>query len=191
MKNYMASLFVAVSAVAFAANANAENSFKPYVGLDYNYSAVDTDAEDLRSNLKYNSFSVNAGTQFNDYFGTEVYYQHSDNDDINVIDDDRIDNVSASFQSYGLDLMGYLPMGCEQEFALIGTVGIGEYIFDKEFRFDKGGKDHGVGYRAGVGAMYNIDSDVAVRALVRYVNFNHIEGIDDMVEYTAGVRYNF
>lgn len=67
MKYAVSSLMVAVSALAFSANANASD-FKPYVGLDYNY----TDADADHQSPKYNSASVNVGTEYNKYFGTEV-----------------------------------------------------------------------------------------------------------------------
>ena len=186
MKYSVAALMVAVSAVAFTANANAENSFKPYVGVDYNY----TDADAEHQSPKYNSASVNVGTNYNQYFGTEVFYQYSDDDKKHI---GAIEN-QTSFQAYGLDLMGYLPLGCDQEFSLIGTAGIGEYTFDKNFSgwaAPKDQRDHGIGYRLGGGVLYNVDENVAVRALVRYVNLNDIKDFDDMWEYTAGVRYNF
>ncbi len=90
--------------------------------------------------------------------------------------------------------MGYLPLGCDHEFALIGTAGIGEYTFDKNFSgfyAPKDQRDHGLGYRFGGGLLYNVDENVSVRALVRYVNLNDIKDFNDMWEYTAGVRYNF
>jgi len=181
MKNTIATLLVAVSTIAVAANANAETSFQPYVGVDYNYNNGDNN---------YNSGTINVGTQFNEYFGTEVFYQQSD-DDVNTASIGG--KETTSFKAYGLDLMGYAPMGCEQEFSLIGTVGIGEYTLDRSYNWNgaENSDDHGIGYRAGVGALYNIDENVAVRAMARYVKLNKIDDFDHMMEYTAGVRYNF
>lgn len=186
MKYAVSSLMVAVSALAFTANAQATESFKPYVGLDYNY----TDADADHQSPKYNSASVNVGTEYNKYFGTEVFYQYSDSDKKHV---KGIEN-KTSFQAYGLDLMGYLPLGCDQVFSLVGTAGIGEYTFDKEysgFYAPKHQRDHGIGYRLGGGLQYKIDDKFAVRGLVRYVNLNDVNNFDDMWEYTAGVRYSF
>ena len=177
MKYAVSSLMVAVSALAFSANANASD-FKPYVGLDYNY----TDADADHQSPKYNSASVNVGT--------EVFYQYSDDDKKHV---NGIEN-QTSFQAYGLDLMGYLPLGCDQVFSLVGTMGIGEYTFDKNysgFYAPKDQRDHGIGYRFGGGLQYKIDDKFSVRGLVRYVNLNDIDNFDDMWEYTAGIRYSF
>lgn len=185
MKYAVSSLMVAVSALAFSANANASD-FKPYVGLDYNY----TDADADHQSPKYNSASVNVGTEYNKYFGTEVFYQYSDDDKKHV---NGIEN-QTSFQAYGLDLMGYLPLGCDQVFSLVGTMGIGEYTFDKNysgFYALKDQRDHGIGYRFGGGLQYKIDDKFSVRGLVRYVNLNDIDNFDDMWEYTAGIRYSF
>ena len=183
MKYAVSSLMVAVSALAFSANANASD-FKPYVGLDYNY----TDADADHQSPKY--ASVNVGTEYNKYFGTEVFYQYSDDDKKHV---NGIEN-QTSFQAYGLDLMGYLPLGCDQVFSLVGTMGIGEYTFDKNysgFYAPKDQRDHGIGYRFGGGLQYKIDDKFSVRGLVRYVNLNDIDNFDDMWEYTAGIRYSF
>ena len=185
MKNTIATLLVAVSTFAVAANANAENSFKPYVGVDYNY--------DNGNANNYNSASVNVGTQFNDYFGTEVFYQQSDSD---VKTYDYARQQTRKFNAYGIDFNGYLPMGCEQEFALIGSVGVGEYDFNTGYNVAAvaNNRDHGIGYRFGLGGLYNINNNVALKAMARYVKFNKLADeteATDMMEYTAGVRYNF
>jgi len=183
MKNTIATLLVAVSTIAVAANANAETSFNPYVGVDYNYSNGNV--------FDHNSGSVNVGTMFNDYFGTEVFYQKSDDDVKNV--KGSAEKHTNSFQAYGLDLMGYLPMGCEQEFALLGSIGVGEYTFDNSYNWNgaMNNDDHGYGYRFGLGALYNVTNDIAVKAMARYVTFEKIENETDMMEYVAGVRYSF
>ena len=43
MKFAVSSLFAAVSVLALSANANAAESFKPYVGVDYTYTDADYD----------------------------------------------------------------------------------------------------------------------------------------------------
>ena len=186
MKYAVSSLMVAVSALAFSANANASD-FKPYVGLDYNY----TDADADHQSPKYNSASVNVGTEYNKYFGTEVFYQYSDDDKKHV---NGIEN-QTSFQAYGLDLMGYLPLGCDQVFSLVGTMGIGEYTFDKNysgFYAPKDQRDHGIGYRFGGGLQYKIDDKFSVRGLVRYVNLNDgsVEGIEHIGRPVFTVQFH-
>lgn len=185
MKNTIATLLVAVSTFAVAANANAENSFRPYVGVDYNY--------DNGNGNNFNSGSVNVGTQFNDYFGTEVFYQRSDND---VKTYSLARQETRYFNAYGIDLNGYLPMGCEKEFALIGSVGAGEYEFNTGYNAAgwANSRDHGLGYRFSLGGLYNITDDIALKAMVRYVKFDKLADETDetdMMEYTAGIRYNF
>ncbi len=187
MKYTVSSLMIAASVIALAANANAaEYEFDPYIGLNYNY----TDADADHQSPKYNSLSVNVGTDYNQYFGTELFYQYSDEEKKNI---NLIDN-KTSFQAYGLDLMGYLPLGCDQVYSLIGTAGVGEYIFDRKFsgiNSPSDYDDHGIGYRFGAGLQYKIDDKFTVRGLVRYVNLNGIDDYNDMWEYTAGIKYNF
>ena len=48
------------------------------------------------------------------------------------------------------------------------------------------------GYRLGAGAEYNVNDNIAVRALARYTKLdNRIDYSNDMMEYSIGARYNF
>ena len=186
MKYAVSSLMIAVSALAISANANAaEYDFKPYVGLDYNY----TDADADHQSPKYNSLSVNVGTEYNQYFGTELFYQYSDDSKKG----NYLNKIKSSFQAGGLDVYGYLPLTCNREFALLGTAGIGLYDFKSSYNNPavKGGHDHGYGYRAGLGVIYSLDNNWSVRAVARYVSLDQINDYDHLMEYSAGIRYNF
>ncbi len=174
MKKTIGALMVAVSAVAFAANASAYE-FTPYVGADYNYTEV------ASTSVNLNSGSINVGTMYNQYFGTEAFYQLST--------DDKKAGDKVHMQAYGLDLMGYLPLGCEQTVSLIGELGWGGYKFTSK---EDGAVDrnYGYGFRYGLGAMYNVDENVSIRAMARYVDLRNVE-IDHMMEYSLGARYTF
>ena len=52
------------------------------------------------------------------------------------------------------------------------------------------GSDDNVGYRFGAGAQYNITGHWALRGMVRYVVLDS-EYIDDMLEFSLGMRYTF
>ncbi len=189
MKKTLLFLMTAVSAAAMAAQASASENFEfnPYVGVDYSYS--NEVAKHLRPN--YNSGSINVGTDYNRFFGTELFYQYSD--ESKKGHNHASDRRKMSFQAGGLDLMGYLPLTCGRDLALIGTAGIGLYNFRTKYQDPniKGGHDHGIGYRVGGGATYSIDNNWSVRALVRYVGLDQIKDADHMMEYSAGVRYTF
>lgn len=186
MKKTVGALMVAVSALAFSANAGAVE-YNPYIGVDYSYN--DGVAKELRPH--YNAGKVNVGVDYNQYFGTEVFYQFSDSSKHN----DKFDLGKAknSFQAYGLDLYGYLPLGCDQVVSLLGTAGIAEYTFTTKETYGSSEKsrDHGVGYRLGVGAQYNVNDNVSVRALARYVGLDKVENYDHMMEYSVGAKYSF
>ncbi len=188
MKKTIGALMVAVSAVALSNTASALE-YNPYVGLDYSYSIANTENS---GGLKpqYNAAAVSVGTTFNKYFGTEVFYQMSDTSKKND-KTGTLDWVKSSFEAYGLDMVGTLPLGCDQKWALLGTAGLGEYTLTAKANGVKADDDHGLGYRWGLGAQYDIDAKWAVRGLVRYVNFDGLEDVDHMVEYVAGVRYSF
>ena len=190
MKKTIGALMVAVSAVAFSANANA-TEYNPYVGLDYSY--IDGVAKEYRPH--YNAGKVNVGVDYNKYFGTEIFYQLSDSDKNNSRS--YGDKFKSSFQAYGLDVYGYLPLGCEQTFALLGTAGIADYRFTykgndvRDGHDNRKARDHGVGYRLGLGAQYSIDNNLSIRAVARYVGLDKVKDYDHMMEYSVGAKYSF
>ena len=136
MKKIIAAALVSGSVLASSAQAAQDGAYLPYVGMDYTYS----DANAKFERPHYNSGSVNVGTMYNRFFGTEVFYQLSDSHKIRH----ETDKSKTSFQAYGLDLYGYLPFGCYGTFTLLGTVGVGEYTFRKDFSFAKKQRDHGM-----------------------------------------------
>ena len=183
MKKFITAALVSGALFASSAQAAQDGEYLPYVGMDYTYS----DANAKFERPHYNSGSVNVGTMYNRFFGTELFYQLSDSHKIRH----GLDKAKTSFQAYGLDIYGYLPFGCYGTFTLLGGLGVGEYTFRKDFSFAKKQRDHGIGWRASFGAMYNIYEQWGLRFLARYVNFNQIEDLDHMMEYSAGIRYTF
>lgn len=185
MKKTICALMIAVSAIALATAADATNmAFKPYVGVDYTH--VRANATQLRP--YFNAGAINLGVNYNKYFGTELFYQKSDEWAHRNGDDPR---GKISEQAYGLDLMGYLPLGCSK-FSLVGTVGIGSYeVAGKQKPWMGTHKDTGLGYRFGAGLMYNVTNNVAVRGMFRYIEFDKVQDVDHALEYSLGVRYTF
>ena len=169
-------LLAAVSALALTSSANALE-FRPYVGVQYNYTTVDAEIEP-----KFNSGSVIIGTEYNRYFGTEIFYQLSDEDEDGGIESD--------FETYGLDTYAYLPLGCDRVWSAFATAGIANYDLDIKEKNNKG-EDNGLGYRLGAGLQYSITNDLAVRALGRYVWMDKLEGVDSFTEFSLGVKYAF
>ncbi len=175
-------LLAAVSAIALATSANALE-FRPYVGAQYNLTSASV--KDM-PNMDMHSYSVFVGTDYNRYFGTEVFYQNS-NKWHKVINDVK---TKVDFEAYGLDLYGYLPLGCDRVFSLLGTAGIANYDFDGD-RGNGKEEDNGLGYRLGAGMQYNITNNIAVRGIVRYIWADKLDGFDHMMEYSLGAKYSF
>lgn len=174
MKKTIGALMVAVSAIAMSANAEALE-YNPYAGVDYTYSDVSHKGPD------FNGGKIFVGSQYNQNFGTEVFFQRTLND--------KNDGVKEHFSAYGIDALGYLPLGCEQKVSLIGTAGIARYNLSS--RVDGEGHSHADswGYRLGAGAEYNVNEKVAVRAIARYVDLGNYQS--DMWEYSLGAKYSF
>ncbi|MBQ7285532.1 MAG: porin family protein [Alphaproteobacteria bacterium] len=176
--NKTLALMAAASVVAFAASANA-TEYTPYVAADYTY----TDAT-----FEVNGGKIALGTEYNKYFGTEIFYQRTGSDRVHS----QNGTDEFSIQSYGLDAYGYLPLGCDQVVSLVGTAGIA--FDDVKYKFDDGTNrktEHGLSYRLGAGVEYDVSENVSVRALYRYSFTDKIAGLDHMNEYSVGVKYNF
>ena len=178
MKNTIA-LMAAASAFAFAANAGAME-FTPYVAADYTYT-------DVQNVTEVHGGKVSVGTDYNKYFGTEVFYQHTGSDRVHSSDGTN----EYSLQSYGLDINGYLPLGCDQTFALVGTAGIANIDVKYKEPGESRKTENGLGYRLGAGFEYDLTSNVAVRAMYRYTFADKLGGLDNMNKYSLSVKYSF
>lgn len=179
MKKTIGALMVAASAIAMAANAEAME-YNPYVGAEYGYSFLNGTGSN-----NFNSGKVFVGSQYNENFGVEAFYQRSTTD--------KKAGDKLSYQAYGIDALGYLPLGCDQTVALVGTAGIAYYDFAYKPKGERTDNDATWGYRLGAGAEYNVTDNVAVRALARYTKLdqNVFNETNDMMEYSIGARYNF
>ena len=177
-------LLAAVSVFALANSADALE-FRPYVGAQYN--ATHVNVKEADTNVDMHSYSVFVGTEYNKYFGTEVFYQNS-NKWHKVINGNK---TKADFEAYGLDAYGDLPLGCDQVIAPFITAGIANYDVDSQVAGYAKEKDNGLGYRLGGGIQYHITDNVAVRALGRYVWADKLDGIDHFSEFSLGMKYVF
>lgn len=182
-------LLAGVAGLFAATTANAE--IKPYVGLDYNYSSYGMDFPNNHIiEDDYNSLSLSAGAKLMDNFGLEAFYQLSDSEKnthpLGL-------KASSHFQAYGIDALGYLPLGCDQKVELIAGLGLGEYKMDYRAKDSEGtedSKERALGIRANLGAQYNIDQNWSVRGMYRHVYLQK-STLNDINEFSAGVRYSF
>ena len=183
-------LLLAGVASLFATAANAE--IKPYIGLDGNYSSLDW-AYDIENAVEddYQSVSLIAGAKVVRNFGLEAFYQLSGGEKNSITPvQGEPEFFHSRFTAYGLDALGYLPLGCEGKVELIAGAGVGEYTF----KIRKVGygtfKDHSTGYRLNAGAQYNINENWSLRGMYHHV-YTQKSWVDAIDEFSVGVRYNF
>jgi len=160
-----------------------ENDYRPYVGIDYDYSTLN--ARGVDSYLNSGTFIV--GSEYNKYFGTEIFYQKS----LTKAQETTNGKMKSSFQGYGLDMFAYLPLGCEGRVAPYATAGIGKYSLKKKVSEVHHNDKDGTGYRFGAGISYHIDNNTSLKAGYRYINFDRLSNIDHADELVAGLRYAF
>ena len=186
-------LLAAVSAIALASSANALE-FRPYVGAQYNLTSGNTVPAlpvNISSNVDMHTYSVFAGADYNRFFGTEVFYQNSNKwHKVFYAGQNEPVKVKSDFAAYGLDMYGYLPLGCDRVFSLLGTAGIANYDYTTKAEGIKS-EDNGLGYRLGAGMQYNLTNHLALRGIVRYIWADKLDNMDHLMEYSLGVKYNF
>lgn len=168
----------------YGMQAKAENVYVPYLGLDGVYNKANGEG----TRFQYFGANLNVGTLYNRYFGTEVFYEQTGSDSKKISETQK---YKTSYRSYGLDLFGYLPLDCGSRFNLLGSVGFGEYVFHEKIKPFKHHNNSAYGYRFGLGALYQFDDHFAIKAMVRYVHFDHIHQIDHQMSYILGLRYHF
>lgn len=163
----------------------AADSYKytPYVGAGYSFDRIQ--AAKLRP--EYSSFNIYVGSDYSKYFGTEMFFKQS----ASRKNGQTPHKLKSSERAYGLDLLAYLPLGCEQKFSLLATAGVGEYVFKLKNSGDKHHNEHGYGYRLGGGLKYALDSHWQTRFIGRYVGFDKVDGINQAWEYNLSLEYHF
>lgn len=160
----------------------AANVYVPYIGVDGIYNI----AKAKQVKPQYYGADINLGTTYNQYFGTEIFYAQTGSDAKKISEDEKL---KTSYRAYGLDLVGYLPV--VSGFKLTATAGVATYVFKEKTTGQKHSDDEGYGYRFGAGFMYDLNKNISLRALARYINFDHISDVDHTAEYVLGLRYYF
>lgn len=152
-------------------------------------------------------FGVFGGLQFNQYVSLEGFYTSGSMEEktrraaITEFAEAKItDNID--FSAYGFDLMGYLPI--QRNLDIILGLGYGWYDFDAEAKFNlynssidasyagklKGSaKDEAI--RFSLGAQFWFNESWAVRLLGRYMDFSDGKVLENMMEFSLGLRYMF
>ena len=180
-KYFVSSILIAVFVVS---NAFAQNIYTPYVGINGVYSIAKTHL----NKPQYFGGGFNIGTTYNDYFGTEVFYEQVLSESKKISDTQK---EKTSYRAYGLDAVGYLPLDNDKRFALTGMVGIGEYVFHQKITNQNRHHNSAWGYRAGAGFIYRFSNNISMRMTAKYVGLDKIADFDHQVSYQIGLRYSF
>lgn len=163
---------------------NMMHNTKIYVGADYAFDSVDFKGSLNEAKEDYNSGIFNVGARMG-YMGVELFGQWAFGDSKDTPDGKLKTNINA----YGMDLYGYLPLGCEGKYDIIGTLGVADYYY-KGFLEEKNDTNNHIGWRVGGGAMYNFNEHVSARLIGRYAYIGASD-LNHVAEVTAGMRYNF
>lgn len=180
-------LLLAGAACLFSFTANAAE-YRPYVGADYVFSHGNIKKQAMVKE-NYHNVAPNVGVMLGQHASVEAFYQWA----FEKTKDFTGGKSKSEFYGYGIDLYGYMPVpACNEKFSLLGSLGIANYKFKNSYKeVDLGNiNKQRVGYRAGIGAQYNFNDNIAARVMARYT-FLDTKNIKDLQELTAGLRYTF
>lgn len=178
----MKKIFITMLFVCFAqANtAQAHNVYRPYIGADLSFNKAKTNF--VRPD--YYGATLNLGTTYNTYFGTEIFYQQTASRAKTSAANQK---YTTSFRGYGLDGLITLPAYSKLDFNF--SLGIASYVFKEKLSGMHRSSDEGIGFRFGTGAVYHLTNRVAARVSARYIKFNDISNLKHASEYSFGIRY--
>ncbi len=207
-------------------------NFKYYVGLDYNKSQLNAGKGNLNfNNFKFadvNGFNVSPdlaldnqdnigiviGTRPHANLGIEAFYNRSysknevtqiNNSVLNNTDYHMVGTYVSKYQAFGIDILGYMPV--TDYFDFIAFVGLGQYMFDNEAKFDINYLEGSAGipvvdtssydfdetklaWRIGGGIQFNIARGLVLRSMYRFIKLNS-DTVDYLQEFSIGVRFLF
>ena len=138
---------------------------------------------------------------FNKILDNQEKDSNNNNSEKNSTDENasgyEIWDAKSNMISGGLDVMGYLPL--TDAWHLIGTVGAGYYHFETETKIlpDAGiegvsrnikNHENHLGIRMGLGVQYDINEDVSVRALGRYITWKSDDSYS-LYKYMAPINF--
>lgn len=181
-------------AALVACNANAydlKDYWAPYIGLDYNYTATHHphSTATVPSNIlpaNYHSGTFAFGTKVYDYVAVEGFAEFS-----------KYENkpeTRSYTRAYGADVMGVLPLYCNQ-LDFLASIGLGRYYNKLKHKTALGKSEfaeYDWGYRFGAGLQYNFNENWGVRAMYRHVVFNKPKfAYNNLDVVSLGIRYNF
>ncbi len=167
-----------------SSNALAQNTYTPYVGIGAAYHV----AKVSKAKPHYFGGNLQLGTMYNPYFGTELFYEQTASDTKKMTDTQKL---KTSYRTYGLDAFGYLPLGCDNRFSVLGGLGFGHYVTRQKISAHKHKNNSGYAYRFHLGAIYHLSEHIALRPMASYETFKHISNFNHQFSYSVSLRYYF
>lgn len=205
---------LAAMAVMTEAQASEMTNLKPYVGIDLMHTIYDyNDNYDIGGGLALDGdalledaldgMSIHFGVRPHQYFGLELGYFRTRKAGRNIAAGDTVGPGTVALADFGTDVkvqgvtldgLGYLPLGPQERFELIGTAGASWSkaeltLTDGTSAFDDDESE--VGFRVGGGAQFNINERFNFRGIARYQSADFEDVADNAWVYTLGLNYSF
>lgn len=182
------------------------NRIRPYVGFDIATTKIkpkdSEDKKDIDDTLT--AFKGVIGAR-NKNWGIEAFYQMTGDEkkSKNYGDGESLE-TTVNYKAYGADIIRYIPLA--HDFELLAALGLAQYDFEAKaqllnahtkyypaLRIEEEKKKNfdSLGVRLGLGVQYNIDENIALLGMFRYVHMTDDDYVKNLMEASLGVRYTF
>lgn len=185
-----------------------------YTSKDFSVPSALTDGSDYNGNTRgfdrnLSSISFNLGFRPFKNIGIEAFYSQSLNkknvagvESYSYYPEFARDEYTISYRSYGVDLLGYIPINDFVEF--IAAIGVGKYDMEAKIKVTAyedntytklkstslSLDDSVLAYRLGGGFQFWMSKHLALRVMGRWIKVGG-DMLNYITEVNAGVRYHF
>lgn len=187
-------------------------TFQPYVGADFLHSVYSyNDNYDAGSGLfldgdiiledSLNGLNVHIGNRFHQNFGAELGYFRTQEESKDIATGTVVGpgtvaaadfTTDVQVSGFTVDALGYLPIGQQYPFELVGTAGVSYNTMEITDSSGSADVDESeLGFRAGGGAQVNITPQINARALARYQTADFDDIAENAWTYSVGLNYGF
>lgn len=187
---------------------------KLYFGIDTNFTKINHSSKFIdidisnHTNNEFTTLSFITGIKLNPYLAIELYYLNTNKKQQRYESFNDITNylakLTTQYKSTGLDTILHLPLN--SHFDLLGILGFGWYEFEnKNILIAKGNPNftspnysiannntqNTIAIRLGIGGQYYITKNLALRATAKYIYPIKNQILNNIKEYSFGIRYIF
>lgn len=174
-----------------------------YAGADYSYTHFGYNDDTIATGVRfsdviaedYSGYAPYVGYKFNKNIALEIGYSGQMEESSSITVGGTTYTGDANYWSFFGDIVGIIPVN--DQFNILGAIGYERITAEYDLKAVSGTGSSSVSvsndtnaYRLGLGAEYEINEKIGIRAMVRYAAVD-FQGVDNYVQATVGLKYTF